>query len=331
MKKLLTTALLLVAAVTAQAETREAQINELISGVINDDQCIEGITYSIPNPPDTYQLAIRASMVGGIGQTGPLISFAYNGGQRLYPGRENIVVLSGSHLNISVGSTACGSGTNVPYEILVTKVPETVPLHGVIKFYEKSTDAVTGAEKLVRPTINSANFQTAVGDAAVNIYSESGEFVKAAWIDLQRTKPGAETFDLVYAANLPAGRYIVATSKGGVTTWGTGAPRVKASAIEVVGDTKKDFTIYPALPHIDSLSNDIIAVGQSAPLTINGTGFGTSKGYIDFGGYVTNSNIAMWSDTAITITVPKSAISGCLRVFAKYAAGSNCVDTQVTR
>lgn len=330
MKKTLSILALCILSITAYAD--EIELNKPVAGVVNEKNCTGNITYSLPNPEHVEAFMVKLSMIGGVNGLGNDIGFFYRsmggGYNKILPNLPTRIAanwdqVSEDVLNFEIANQACNSGRRTPYELMVTKLPDMVSITGTLKIYESVTDPVTGNVKMTRLAITEANLSDQ--DKAVNIYDEVGNFVKSAGIDVTRDASGVG-YQYVYGVQLPKGRYSIAASNGAVTTWNTGSPRVRASAFEISRDTVKDLSIYSTIPHIDTVSTAVMTKGQ--PITINGTGFGTSKGYVEFGSYVTNSKIALWSDTAITMAVPTSAIPGCLRVFAKYAAGSNCMDIQ---
>lgn len=330
MKKTLSTIALCILSITAYAD--KIELNTPVSGVANGINCADNIKYSLPNPEHIEEFMVKLSMIGGVGGLGNEIGFFYTplggGYNKIQPNLQTRIAVNWDQVsedvvNFEIANQGCNSGRTTPYELMVTKIPDMVSITGTLKIYEPVTDPVTGNVKMTRLAITEANI--ANQDKAVNIYDEVGNFVKSAGIDVIRDASGVG-YQYVYGVQLAKGRYIIAASNGAVTTWNTGSPRVRASAFEVSKNMVKDLTLYPTIPHIDSVSTAVMTEGQ--PITINGTGFGTSKGYVEFGSYVTNSKIALWSDTAITMTVPTSAIPGCLRVFAKYTAGSNCIDIQ---
>ncbi len=104
-----------------------------------------------------------------------------------------------------------------------------------------------------------------------------------------------------------------------------GKPFQGASEIAVTGaETTRNLTLGPQ-PMLDAASTLTFASGQT--MSLYGSGFGSSKDYLDLGGYLTNSSsyIQSWTDTQIDLKVPGSAISGCWRVFSTQGGYSDCL------
>jgi hypothetical protein len=83
------------------------------------------------------------------------------------------------------------------------------------------------------------------------------------------------------------------------------------------GETGASPTV--AGPVVTNLSETSGAVGDT--VTINGIGFGTTKSLVTFNGF--GATVSSWSDTSITVTVPTSATTGNVYVFASTGISSN--------
>jgi hypothetical protein len=94
-----------------------------------------------------------------------------------------------------------------------------------------------------------------------------------------------------------------------------------------VNSNGKSFTVV-AGPNITSLS--ITSGSPGAPVTVAGTGFGSTQGSgkVQFNG--TTATITSWSATSIAVTVPTAATSGNVVVFASGANSNGVNFTVVT-
>jgi hypothetical protein len=72
-------------------------------------------------------------------------------------------------------------------------------------------------------------------------------------------------------------------------------------------------------PVVTSLSETSGSVGDA--VTITGTGFGATSSLVAFNGI--GATVSSWSDTSITVTVPTSATTGNVYVFASTGLSSN--------
>lgn len=119
---------------------------------------------------------------------------------------------------------------------------------------------------------------------------------------------------------LPFGTYKLLTVNGDVAVWYGGAPIEKASTLTVSASTPILSTgkiVQFQLGNRPVLAN--VQHNGDGTVTISGTDFGGKRGYVDFGGLVTNAaaTITAWTPTSITAKVPAKAGPGCVRVFSK--------------
>jgi len=153
----------------------------------------------------------------------------------------------------------------------------------------------------------------AISGATVTAYDADGIWYGSTFTDSKGN----------YDLQVDPALYFVEYSNGKVTTW-AGAPRSKATAVNTIASSVvKNVTLANALPAISSITGNYAA---SLPITINGSGFGNTVGYLDFGGNLQNSTttvISAWSDTAITATIPQGILPTWLRVFGKYGGWSD--------
>jgi hypothetical protein len=115
--------------------------------------------------------------------------------------------------------------------------------------------------------------------------------------------------------------YRVQAMRGAVSIWAGRAPREKSSAVKP--DRLIKIPLGTSAPMIAGVNRN------GGSVTLTGSGFGSIKGYIDFGGYISKAKTDdLWAKTedSITVNIPAKAIPGCLRVFSKTGGWSReCV------
>jgi len=128
-----------------------------------------------------------------------------------------------------------------------------------------------------------------------------------------------------YSVSLPRGIYYAHASKDKVDVWLPGAPLQSASAIDVrAASATKNLVLSPQRPTIVGVTG---FVAPGLVIKIDGSNFGKTMGYVDFGGTVTHSSTAItsWSDGIISVVAPSGARAGCLRVFSTVGGWSDCI------
>jgi len=147
--------------------------------------------------------------------------------------------------------------------------------------------------------------------AVVTVYTPDGAFVDGVTTDAT----GA------YALDLAPGRYLL---RAGASIYFPGKPFQGASEIAVTRKTTKNM-ILGEKPILTSASS--MSYISSQMVSLHGSRFGAAKGYVDFGGYLSDSTtyINGWTDTQIDLKVPSSAIPGCWRVFSTQGGYSDCL------
>jgi hypothetical protein len=303
MKNVLSTIGLFLLTMAAYAEPIE--LNERYANIYTSTPgCAADITYNFANVENLTSARLYISTSA---QNTPAISditalpsvIGVNG---IIETTENDFVdipLTGE-LTLTLKDRLCGkdgANVDVPYELMLTKVATNqVTVTGIV------TD----------------NAKLPVVGAVVSFYDTSGRFVASA----KSNDTGS------YSLNVAKGLYNIAVAKGSVVTWYTGGLRTSATNVKIIANYKRNLTIHPTSPHVDSVSTNTLV--KDVLLTINGTNFGDVTGDIDFNGYVTGTAtyVMSWADDAITVKVPSGAIPGCLRVVNKYAGPSNCIEMQ---
>ena len=204
---------------------------------------------------------------------------------------------NGEDLQIILEDNDCENGKNFAYDINIRPQADYQTVAGTVK--------------------NSA--KTGVSNAQVTFYKTNGAYVNSFY-----TGENGE-----YGAWLPKGGYVIefASYDGKTGVYNGSVPFDKASRV-VIGDKKVtvNATLDATQPAISGVAPATVA-GKPG-YVITGAGFGSSRGYVDLGGYATNSStyIKSWTDTQIELvrssTMP--ATSNCLRVFGKYTGYSEC-------
>ena len=128
---------------------------------------------------------------------------------------------------------------------------------------------------------------------------------------------------------VPPGQYIIQASNASATVWGTGYPFEKAGLTSVPRSSAVSVSLGTQ-PHITNVTREGKIDINGNPydeVVITGTGFGTSKSFVDFGyGYITNSSsyVLAWSNTIITAKLPSTVVvdGSSLRVFSKTGGWS---------
>lgn len=145
----------------------------------------------------------------------------------------------------------------------------------------------------------------------VTVYTPDGAFVDGVTTD----EDGA------YAIDLAPGRYLL---RAGASIYFPGKPFQGATEFSVTRKTTKNMVLgeNPILTSASSMSSI-----SSQIVSLHGSRFGAAKGYVDFGGYLSDSTTAIqgWTDNQITVKVPSSAIPGCWRVFSTQGGYSDCL------
>lgn len=148
----------------------------------------------------------------------------------------------------------------------------------------------------------------------ISVYDSDGYFRGSKATD-EFGASGRVTF------NLPQGSYTARISSPDGDIWYGGTPYERKSRFTV--PTRNNASLRVALGQAPTLTS-VTRLGDT--LTITGTGFGSARGYIDFGGFISNASSAVpiWSrdGTRITALVPDQAGTGCLRVFSKTGGWS---------
>lgn len=214
------------------------------------------------------------------------------------PNAVATVAVYGGDLRIKLEDNDCEHAKNFAYDINIRPQTDYQTVAGTVK--------------------NSA--RTAVPNARVTFYKTNGAYVNSVYT-------GANG---IYSASIPRGGYVVefASYDGKTGIYNGGVPIDKASRI-VVGDKKvtANATLDATAPTVTAVATATVA-GKPG-YTITGYGFGTSRGYVDLGGYATNSSsyIKGWTNTQIELvrssTMP--SWSNCLRVFGKTTGYSDCI------
>jgi hypothetical protein len=160
--------------------------------------------------------------------------------------------------------------------------------------------------------------KAAISNAQINFYKPSGEFEGYA-----ETDEGG-----FYSLDIQAGAYLVETvNKNANTTIFLNAPRDAATRQIIKANAKLNITLDDIKPVITSTQPATIAT--KAGYIITGSGFGTTRGYVDLNGYLTNSTtyIKSWTDTQISLVKASTMpTTGCLKIYAKYAGYSDCFE-----
>ena len=146
------------------------------------------------------------------------------------------------------------------------------------------------------------------------------------------TETETETDDPGYfEISLPEAIYALKASYDGKEMWYSKKPtQVASTKITLTKSTRKNFTFGSGdSPTIDAVTpiGDTIARGQQ--IIITGQNFGSTKSYVLFGDYYTNSSIyiSKWTDTEIIIKIPSCAPLTMLRVFCPLTgtSGEYCI------
>jgi len=204
-----------------------------------------------------------------------------------HPHIDNLIELPAGSLSLKISSVGCEPSA---YSLNLAEVVERGNIQGVI------SDPVG----------------VPIPGAVVAIYTPDGAFVDTTLTD----NTGG------YWVELAPGRYFL---RANASIYSPGKPFQGASEITVTATgTTRNLTLGPQ-PNLESASTLIFASGQT--MSLYGSGFGSSKDYLDLGGYLTNSSayIQSWTDTQIDLKVPGSAISGCWRVFSTQGGYSDCL------
>ncbi|MEM2963748.1 MAG: hypothetical protein QXQ02_02560 [Halobacteria archaeon] len=132
--------------------------------------------------------------------------------------------------------------------------------------------------------------------------------------------PGTYLMDMVFLKN-QNWQYIVYN----------GAPNLtRASTITVKSNMTRSIKLTNKIPTITAVSPAVLVRGQEA--VISGMNFGSTRGYISFNGYLTNSStyILSWTDTEIHVKVPNYATTGDMQICPPYSGCSQAYCVVVT-
>lgn len=199
-----------------------------------------------------------------------------------------------SGIEIDVKGLYCQPGAN-------TTVHYTVELDS----YSAATSTISG--------IVTTPSRASVANATITLYDQDMN-----WAAEKNT--GA---DGRYSIAVKPGLYYVKVANGGVSFWLPSSPFPNASLADARGGAvSKNITVASVSPSITTVTG---VLSQGFQISIAGSGFGTSRGYLDVGGTVTSSaaNISTWTDTQIIATVPRGAYSDYVRVFSKAGGWSD--------
>lgn len=208
----------------------------------------------------------------------------------------------GADLMIGVSPRNCtvyGGGVDVIYDITLEKPADWTSFKVELKNSDKQL----------------------VTNARVNFFTADGNWAGAA----------GGYYNGVYLAELPKGNYLIeAINENGTSTFRNAPKGDSKLYLTKEGDTVK-IVLDDVKPVIDSVAATMIDVkGVLKPgYTVTGSGFGVKRGYVDVGGYLTNSGtyIRSWTDTQIEVVKSSSMpLTGCFKVFSYTAGYSDCVN-----
>jgi hypothetical protein len=313
MKKLLFVLIALLALTsTAGAVSVTMNVGDEYRGYVCRDGIEDDVYITVyPQNPGTYRVTLEADgeyvLSGGTysdsnaihaeiraGSTSA-VDISHNGNHK------SLTVQAANEIGVVVWPNACyAKYQTIPVSVRVENmgVNTTGKLSGSLKYPNGS---------YVLPDVD------AYGQAitpVVAVYDSEGRF-----IDMQAVANGK------YSFTLPFGAYKLHFRFKDYDFWYPYSPASEASLIYLKSSSlTRSVTFASAVPHITG-----ITTGSSGEYVIYGTGFGSVKGYVDFGGYLTNSStyIMSWSDTEIHVMTPSSAIPTSIRVFGKGAGFSN--------
>jgi Bacterial Ig-like domain (group 2)/Galactose oxidase, central domain/IPT/TIG domain len=170
-----------------------------------------------------------------------------------------------------------------------------------------------GFTVVAAPSITSLSITTGAPGAAVTVTGTNfGSSQGSGAVTFNGTTASVTTWTATsVAVTVPTG-----ATTGNVVVFASG-----------VNSNGKSFTVV-ADPNISSLS--ITSGSPGAPVTVAGTGFGSTQGSgnVTFNG--TTASITTWTATSIAVTVPTAATSGNVVVFASGANSNGVNFTVVT-
>lgn len=307
---LVMTAALLPAAKATEAVTHHAAMDDYITGVTDPDAC--GVIYVIDDTDGVNRLWIHVD-AGGMIETRE--QWAYDAALymtasdptaeilRSWVGVDSVLIERSNpvgDISLWVGANMnCSSA--IPFALHVEKAIEDANIRGTVK-------DPAGA---VMP------------NSTVTLWSANCHVLASKKTDAKG----------VFSFQVRAGTYKLQASSpdGSVSTWYGGTPAPKADEISVgVGkSTSRNFVlgVPPILEAVTPNPGEGPMVAGTV-YDIDGSQFGTKKGYLDFNGYLTNSStvILLWTNTHIQFKAPAAAAtSGCFKIFTPAGGYSDCM------
>jgi len=270
------------------AETISARVRFDTDGRFGETKTWRGMTYDQTTAADYLEISAKTTRtVIGPNRKPRTLTEIVPVFKSRHPHIDNLIELPAGTLTLKISSVGCEPSA---YSLNLAEVVEQGRLEGIIS--DPSGAPIPGA--------------------VVAIYTPDGAFVDTGLTDAT----GA------YAIDLAPGRYFL---RANAAIYAPGKPFQGASEIAVTATgTTRNLTLGPQ-PVLSSASTLAFASGET--MSLYGLGFGSSKDYLDLGGYLTNSSsyIQSWTDTQIDLKVPGSAIPGCWRVFSTQGGYSDCL------
>jgi hypothetical protein len=196
---------------------------------------------------------------------------------------------------------------------IVTTVPTGATTGNVVVTVSGTASNGKSFTVVAAPSITSLSITTGAVGAAVTLTGTNfGSSQGTGTVKFNGTTATVSTWSATsIAVTVPSG-----ATTGNVVVFASG-----------VNSNGKSFTVV-ADPNITSLS--ITSGSPGAPVTVTGTGFGSTQGSgnVQFNG--TTATITSWSATGIAVTVPTAATSGNVVVFASGADSNGINFTVVT-
>jgi ribosomal protein L14 len=294
---------------TAGAESVTMNVGEEYRGYVCRNGVRDSINVSVDTQsPGSYRVVIKADGITALknGKHFDAVvvrsSIRTNGANaseiNLF-GNHTLIVQTESEIKVIVWPTSCTQKyKTIPVLVRVENVGALGVVSGTLKYANGS---------YVYPETDESG---QVIYPVVVAYDVEGNFV-----DLNEVTEGK------YSLTLPHGAYKLHFRFKDYDFWYPYSPESEASIIYLkTSKTTRSVTFATVIPRISE-----VMISDSGEYIIMGTGFGSAKGYVDFGGYITNSStyILSWTDTEIRIRKPSNAIPTYIRVFAKGAGYSN--------
>ena len=316
MKKLLFVLVALLAlASTAGAVSVTMNVGDVYRGYVlcedGIDDFVEVTVY--PQNPGTYRITIDAdgadtAVDGTYSDSDAIYAYIWTNGANptdtwQYGNHKSLIVTTDNEIWVKIWHMSCHDDDK--YKIIPVSVR-------VENMGDNSFGTISGSLKYANGSYVYPEFNE-FGQAiypVVSVYDSEGRF-----IDLQVVVNGK------YSFTLPFGAYKLHFRFKDYDFWYPYSPATKASTIYLKSSSMSRSVIFAsAVPRITG-----IETGGSGVYVVRGQGFGKAKGYVDFGGYLTNSStyILSWTDTEIRVKKPTSAIPTSIRVFGKGAGFSN--------